>query len=374
MVELEAVVGRETAKSEGADATSQVTGATTIAVSVFRPSTVKGVLPGWVVLHGLARPGRRHPRLVRFARALAASRAVVAVPEVPQWRALRLAPEATVPSILAGLEALERERRERATRDGLWTGAADDVAPVTVGVAGFSFGGPHAIAAAADDRLRGALAAAVSFGGYGELLGTVRYLFTGEHERDGRRERSSPDPYGRWIIAGNYLTLVPGCEDASDVARALLGLARRSGDVGAPSSSPAYEPDRVRLRRSVAKGRRQLFDLLAPPFADDPDPMAGGELADRLVEAALAAQPQLEPLEALAEVRLPVHIVHGRSDRLIPYSQAYRLVEAVGSEAARLTVTRLFTHSDQDRLRLSPGTVREVLVFARALSGVLGGV
>ena len=33
--------------------------------------------------------------------------------------------------------------------------------------------------------------------------------------------RMDPDPYGRWIVGGNYLTRIPGLEDAGDVASAL---------------------------------------------------------------------------------------------------------------------------------------------------------
>jgi hypothetical protein len=49
------------------------------------PPAGGGERPGWVVLHGLTVHGRRHPAMQRFVRSLAASGAVVLVPDVPEW-------------------------------------------------------------------------------------------------------------------------------------------------------------------------------------------------------------------------------------------------------------------------------------------------
>src|SRR5690554_6285655 len=65
--------------------------------TLYRPARARGPLPAWVVLHGLTYSGRTHPSLVRFARAVAASGATVLVPDVPEWRSLRVAPAATAP-------------------------------------------------------------------------------------------------------------------------------------------------------------------------------------------------------------------------------------------------------------------------------------
>ena len=56
-----------------------------VPASVTLPAGGGRNLPGWVVLHGVTRPGRFHPTLLRFVRALAASKAAVLVPQVPEW-------------------------------------------------------------------------------------------------------------------------------------------------------------------------------------------------------------------------------------------------------------------------------------------------
>ncbi|MEE8146372.1 MAG: hypothetical protein V3T24_02115, partial [Longimicrobiales bacterium] len=56
-----------------------------VPASVIVPRAASRKLPGWIVLHGLTRPGRFHPTLLRFVRALASSRAAVLIPQVPEW-------------------------------------------------------------------------------------------------------------------------------------------------------------------------------------------------------------------------------------------------------------------------------------------------
>ncbi|MCA9738493.1 MAG: hypothetical protein KC645_12780, partial [Gemmatimonadetes bacterium] len=46
-------------------------GPRSVPATLFVPARPRGPLPGWVVLHGLTRPGRAHPSLLRFCRALA---------------------------------------------------------------------------------------------------------------------------------------------------------------------------------------------------------------------------------------------------------------------------------------------------------------
>ena len=358
-----------------------------IPVTVVRPRRTKGRrakghLPTWVILHGLARPGRHHPRLIRFSRALAATGAVVAIPEVPEWRSLALVPEVTTPTILAGLQALEAEclAGERIKEHNLVGGdpvhgtvgaeAPESSAPPS-GVIGFSFGAPHAIAAAADERLFGKVSHVVSFGGYGDLRHTARYLFTGLHQHGEIKRRSTPDPYGRWIVAANFLTLVEEYHDAHDVAKALLELAKMGGDQG-ESYFPTYESTRSRLRQGLDPSRRDLFDLIAPAAGTVGDPVAGRELARRLVESALKVHPGLEPRDLLDRVNVPVLILHGWDDRLVPATQALWLRDMVGSEHKLASITRLLAHSDQDSLENRLALVSQLGPFVRTLALVLG--
>ena len=132
---------------------------------------------------------------------------------------------------------------------------------------GFSFGAPHAVVAGADPALAPALAGIVAFEGYCDLPRMLRFLFLGEHEWEGQRFHANPDPYGRWIVGGNYVHRIPGLEDAGDMAAALLALAAQAGVRGLPSASPSYYP--YPLKRELASRldpayRRAVSAVCAP--------------------------------------------------------------------------------------------------------------
>jgi dienelactone hydrolase len=329
----------------------------TVPATLVRPRGVQGPVPAWVVMHGITRPGRAHQQLVRFTRAVASAGLATIVPDVPEWRELSLAPYLSTPTIRAAIRGL---------RD---TGVARDE---PVGVVGFSFGAPHAIAACGEPGLSDEVAGACGFGGYCSIEKTFRFMMTGRHGWKGSRHALRPDPYGRWIAAANYLTAMPEHDDAADVADALRRLAAEAGDVGAPSWDPLYDPTIRALRAGVAEPRRHLFDMLAPasdvsvPVDED----AALELGEGLAAAARRADPLIDPIEGLGAVRCPTHVLHGRDDHLIPFTEAYRLGEALGQADVRLTVTRLFGHSGHGAFPLARA-LREVPLFARALNAIL---
>jgi pimeloyl-ACP methyl ester carboxylesterase len=330
-----------------------------VPATIVRPEGAPDATPSWVVLHGITRPGRAHAQLVRFTRAVASAGVVTIVPEVPEWRELRLSPHLTVPTIAAGLTGLEDAGLNRGE---------------PVGVVGFSFGAPHAIAASAAEGLQDRIAGAVGFGGYARLESAFAFMMSGRHEWKGRAFGLRPDPYGRWIVAANYLTQSRGYERAGDVARALGRLAERAGDVGAASWDPVYDTFISEMRASVDPERRSLFDVFARR-SDDPGRLSEeaphpGELAEALAEAARRVDPAIDPTDALARVECHVELLHGRNDHLIPFTEAYRLRDALPRAAARLTVTRLFGHSAQDPFPYARA-FREVPAFAGALDRIL---
>ncbi len=332
-------------------------GGTRVPARIVRPAAARGPLPAWIVLHGITRRGSEHAQLQRFTRAVVSTGAVAIIPEVPEWMALSLAPDLAVPTVKAGVAGL---------RESGW--ALD--APV--GLIGFSFGGPHAVTATAHPDLEEDVAGSVAFGGYCNLRRAVRFLLTGVHEWRGRPYRLTPDSYGRWIIGSNYLTAIDEYAHAGDVAKALGGLAAHAGDTGIPSLDPRLDPKKAELRAGLPEDQIPLFDLFAPGSAILPDPEQAAEMAEALVVAALRTDPEIEPRPALARVRKPVHLLHGRRDHLIPFSESLRLREALPrSTPAHLTVTRLFGHSAQDSFPSMMKAAREIPVFFTALRRVL---
>ena len=325
------------------------------------PRSVNGPLPGWIVLGGVTRMGRFHPQLARFAHALAASGSGVIVPEIPEWRDLRLDPRVTVPTVQAAVRVLDAHLRVRAGKFGL---------------IGFSFGAPQAAIAANHGELRDRIAAVVSFGGYCDLERTLRCQLTGLHEWEGVTHRVDPDPYGRWVLASNYLTKVPGCEEAGDVADALRRLALASTELRIPGWDSRHDVLKRELRPCPESPRQALFDLLAPMAASPVDGREESEkLAVDLAAACRRSEPLLDPTSELHGMRVPIHLFHGRFDRLVPYTESLRFMRGLPADlAANVTVTGLFAHSADNRPPSISARVREGAILFRALRRMLDSV
>ena len=96
-------------------------------------------------------------------------------------------------------------------------------------------------------------------------------------------------------------------------------------------------------------------------------------MARALAQAAVRLEPEIEPAQNVHRVRCPVHLLHGRHDHLIPFSEGLRLRQALPDGTPSVaTITPLFGHSARDPF---PGVVegmRESVVFLKALREILG--
>lgn len=315
--------------------------------------------PGWVVLHGLTAPGRDHPSLERFARALASTGCVVLVPDIPEWRQLRVATTISIPTIRSAIHDLAER---------------PNVDHERVGVIGFSFGATQAIVAAADPSVQRVLRGLAAWGGYRDVHRLFRFGITGEHEFEGKVYQLDPDPYGRWIMGANYLTGIPGFEAYRDVAEALRELAFEAGRRRVYAWDPTYDSAKRRVRDRVAPAHQDVFDLFAPlsgqPVHDLP---RAHVIATGLADAALRAEPLLEPGPALAGLRTRTLLAHGRDDRLVPFTESLRLAGALPANTlVRCNITSLFAHSGGTERGLGAlGLTREAVRFVKLLHGII---
>jgi hypothetical protein len=320
-----------------------------------------GRVPGWVVMHGLTVPGRHHAGMLRFVRALCASGAAVLVPDVPPWRALRLDVNAARAALSAAALQLADHPR---------------VKPGGVGTVGFSFGATQALIAAAEPEVGGALTTVLGFGGYCDPARMIRCLFTGEHEWRGRRMSLIPDPYGRWILTGNFLTMVPEYAHMARVERAAMELALEAGRRGAFAWEGEYDDLKASLREGLDEEERGVWDVVASPAhrLAEGTPEAHA-LAERFAEQLPKHHRGLDPRGFLPRLRGHVILSHGRADRLIPYTETLRLRELMPPQVDLYTaVTGLFAHSTGAALRHPLEWAGESTAFVRLLSRALGSV
>ena len=100
-------------------------------------------------------------------------------------------------------------------------------------------------------------------------------------------------------------------------------------------------------------------------------PGALAALEGALISGSQSVSPLMEPAPFLARLGTRVELLHGRGDRLIPYTESLRLIEHLpAATRARATVTRLFAHARGDRFPVLKGPA-EVWTFLGALGRVL---
>ena len=332
-----------------------------VPATLMVPGRDRTALPGWIAVGGISCMGRHHPQLVRFARALSSSGAAVLVPEIPEWRRLELAPAAVAPTIRGSIDYLRSCR---------------EVAEAPIGLIGFSFGAPQVAIAASRPNLSKHIGGIVLFGGYCSLERTMTCQLTGEHEWEGHDYRLSPDPFGGWVVAGNHLTCVPGLEDARDVASALLRLAKAASGLRISAWDRRHDARIRHEREALGSKDQRLFDLFATPSTEAlQEPEERRQVAGSLADASRRVEPLLDPADALARVGLPTRLIHGRGDRLIPFTEGMRLHDSLPRGVQRsLTITAMFDHSaDSSPAGLLP-RAREQLKMLGAIRGMLNTV
>jgi pimeloyl-ACP methyl ester carboxylesterase len=80
----------------------------------------------------------------------------------------------------------------------------------------------------------------------------------------------------------------------------------------------------------------------------------------------------MDPADRLGAVRVPVRLMHGRGDALIPFTETLRMERALaGTTDVRATVTRLFAHTNEDDFPGIVGRARESGRFVRFLGSAL---
>jgi pimeloyl-ACP methyl ester carboxylesterase len=327
--------------------------------SIYRRRNRRKYKTAWVVLHGITYRGRQHKALQRFASAMAASGHFVLIPEIPEWSRFQVAPSVAVPTIRAAVHALHER---------------DDIDRDRIGLFAFSFGGTHAIVAASDQSIERELKGVVSWGGYENVHHLVHFGLTGEHELDGNRYQVEPDPYGRWVVGGNYLTRFSGFEDMSDVANALIELATEAGTRGIYAGDPVYEPVKHELAKRFSGEKLRVFDVFAPRGRIlGSDRSYAREIATPFADVIVKQDPLMDPSEALNRIRVRTYLAHGRDDRLIPFTETLRASRRISPDVlAGHAITGLFSHSGGTSSNLTtPGKLREGALFLSTLDKAL---
>jgi pimeloyl-ACP methyl ester carboxylesterase len=268
---------------------------------------------GIVILPGIHHLGIYDPRFTNFSRALAASGFAVLTPVLASLADYRV-DSASIPTIGASPAWLERR---------LGTG------PVTV--IALSFSGGLALLAACDPQYAPHMRALVLFGGYENLERVARFLVTGQEEfPDGHILPAPAHDYGASVFVYAHLSQFFDPKDIPAAHEALRYWLWEEPKNAEPWLAKLSQQGRNLLDALMSR----RIDLVRPQLL----------AAFHADQAELAS---LSPHGQIGNLRVPVFILHGASDTVIPPAESLWLEKEVPRRDLRpILITPAFTHVD----------------------------
>jgi dienelactone hydrolase len=272
-----------------------------------------GPQPGLVIAHGVHYQGIDERRLVPFARELARAGRVVLTPELSELADYRITRQ--------GVDVISDSVRWLSEQRSL-------VAGERVGVLGFSFAGGLGLVAAEQAELTRRVEFVGSVGGHHDLARVLGFLLSNDVATPRGVEHRQAHDYGLVVLLYgelDHFVEEPDRETLRDALR--LWLHEEKARALARASE-----------RTTASGER-LFVLLQEGRLRELAPELRARLDSR--QAELGA---LSPRGQLQQVGVPVYLLHGQGDSVIPPSET----EWAGLELAgaphRALVTPLLDH------------------------------
>jgi pimeloyl-ACP methyl ester carboxylesterase len=256
--------------------------------------------PGLVLVHGVHHLGIDEPRLVAFARALSSSGIRVLTPE---------------------LLSLADYQVDRSSVDLIGYSACALSAQLgqKVGVLGLSFAGGLSLLAAADPRFAPCIRFVVSIGAHDDLERVSQFLISNTIEQpDGTSLRMTAHEYGALILIYSHL-----------------------GEFFPPDDVPAaHETLRLLLWEKVDESRKQA-ERLGPSsrqkmellYNHQVEPLTG-ELHQSIARHRAEMAP-VSPHGNLGALQVPVLLLHGAADNVIPPSELLWLQRDVPPKALK---------------------------------------
>jgi pimeloyl-ACP methyl ester carboxylesterase len=281
-----------------------------IPARIYLPRGVDSA-PGIVVIHGMHELGINEPRLVNFARSLAAGGFFVMTPQVPGIADYRVEAES---AHLIGTAARNFAHQLQVPK---------------VGVLALSFSGGLALLAASDPRYSQSIAWVATIGAHYDLAHVLRFFATGDAVRpDGSVEHLPPHEYGPLIVVYDE---VQDFFDPRDVAsaheaiRLLLSGKNKASEELAKTLTPAGQETMQRIYHK----QRQDFS-----------PALLAEIDKRRQQLAAAS-----PAGHLNSLQMPVLLLHGSDDTVIPPTELLWLERDVPKDRLRdALISSAITH------------------------------
>jgi len=263
-----------------------------------------------VIGHGVHFKGIDEPRLVNFAKRLAARGVLAFTPELADLADYRVTRQGADVLSASVLEVSSRCR-----------GAA-------VGLIGFSFAGGLSLLSATDPEVGSRLAYVASVGGYHDLFRELAFLLTDHVTTEQGIVARRAHEYGLVVLLYEHLDAFVPEEDLPTMHRAIRAWLMEDRPSAWAFASRCTTPASERLFLDLASGRRDAIrEGLARVLGGERD----GERA-------------LSPAGRLGLIPVPVYLLHGQGDSVIPPEETLWASAELGEHEHVALVSPLIEH------------------------------
>ncbi|MHB1935274.1 MAG: alpha/beta hydrolase [Acidobacteriaceae bacterium] len=264
--------------------------------------------PGLVLVPGIHYLGMDEPRLAAFARSMAACGLRVLTPELPDSRDYRIQPS-DVQAIGDSVQWLQNT-----------TGRP-------VGLMGLSFSGGLALMAAAQTPYSNDVSFVFSVGAHDDLYRVATFYATGADPfPDGDVERATPNDYGPWVLEYEHLEDFVPEADVAAIRQVLRARLYESWGLG-----------KTLLAKLTNAQKAEYARIIDTPHQD-----VSLFASNKKHAAEMAA---VSPHGHIAGLHVPVYLLHGRGDTLIPFAEADWLTQDLPRGTLKeLLVSPLIAH------------------------------
>jgi pimeloyl-ACP methyl ester carboxylesterase len=263
-----------------------------------------------VVGHGVHWKGIDEPRLRNFASRLAARGVVALTPELAELADYRITRQ--------GEDVLAAAVRALSARCG-----GD-----RVGLIGFSFAGGLSLLAAAEPSVNPHLAYVASVGGYDDLARELTFLLTDHVQTPAGLVPRRAHEYGLVVLAYEHLEAFVPEEDLDTLRHAVRSWLMEDRPRAWVFASQRTTERAERFFMDIAAGRRDALRRTLGP----------------LLSAEGAQERALSPSARLSRIAVPVYLLHGQGDSVIPPEETMWADRELGNHPHTALVSPLIEH------------------------------
>lgn len=323
---------------ESVDLPAEVTSnkAPSIRARIYRPTSSLGAPRGLVLAHGVHWLGIDEPRLVGLARAFARSGITVLTPELGPLSDYRVDDEGNLDALRVSVRWLARDPQVRAGG---------------VGLLGVSFAGGLALRVAGEPALATDLTYVASIGGHNDMARIAKYFVTDKVETpDGTIDWRAHD-YGLAVLVYNRPERFVSAEDVPHLRAAVRAFLRESYGAAAQAALALSPEGRATFERISHRDRMALASTVL-----------------RELPSMTPTMNAASPAGHLGDIKVPVYLLHGAHDDVVPPSESRWSAREVRSEV-HLLVTSKIGHAEMGKDESAMDEIRLVRFMAGLLDG-----